>query len=561
MLANLHVKNFALIDEIDADFGRHLNILTGETGAGKSIVVGSIGIALGARVSSEMIGKYGDHATVELVFQIEDEETLESLRHMDIEPEDGQVVISRKITGNKSVNKINGESVPVSLIRKVSALCIDIHGQHEHQSLLHKEYHMDVVDKFAGEEAVRLKSQMAELYGEYRKLLSEMENDNTSAEERARELAFLEYEKKEIEEARLEPGEEERLAEEVRRLSNASAIVETLDKVYGYSGDAGSGCAFQISQALRQMNGVSDLDDKLSGMANELVDIENLLSDFNRELSEYMQDFTFDEAELRQLESRLDQIRSCQSKYGKTYDDIMDHLAEISDKIDKFSDYEIYREDCEKRKSALEEEMDRVCKELTDTRKKAAGELEESITKALEELNFERAEFQVSVIPSGDYTAKGWDDVEFLISTNPGAELYPLGKVASGGELSRIMLAIKTVFADVDRIETLIFDEIDVGISGRTAQKVSEKMSILGKRHQIICITHLAQIAAMADTHFVIEKRISGDETKTDIRGLSETESEEELARILGGVQITDAVLANAREMKELAKNQKQYSQ
>lgn len=561
MLANLHVKNFALIDEIDVDFGRHLNILTGETGAGKSIVVGSIGIALGARVSSEMIGKYGDHATVELVFQIEDEETLESLRHMDIEPEDGQIVISRKITGNKSVNKINGESVPVSLIRKVSTLCIDIHGQHEHQSLLHKEYHMDVVDKFAGEDAVRLKSQMAELYGEYRKLLSEMENDNTSAEERARELAFLEYEKKEIEEARLEPGEEERLAEEVRRLSNASAIVETLDKVYGYSGDAGSGCAFQISQALRQMNGVSDLDDKLSGMANELVDIENLLSDFNRELSEYMQDFTFDEAELRQLESRLDQIRSCQSKYGKTYDDIMDHLAEISDKIDKFSDYEIYREDCEKRKSALEEEMDRVCKELTDTRKKAAGELEESITKALEELNFERAEFQVSVIPSGDYTAKGWDDVEFLISTNPGAELYPLGKVASGGELSRIMLAIKTVFADVDRIETLIFDEIDVGISGRTAQKVSEKMSILGKKHQIICITHLAQIAAMADTHFVIEKRISGDETKTDIRGLSETESEEELARILGGVQITDAVLANAREMKELAKKQKQYSQ
>lgn len=561
MLANLHVKNFALIDEIDVDFGRHLNILTGETGAGKSIVVGSIGIALGARVSSEMIGKYGDHATVELVFQIEDEETLESLRHMDIEPEDGQIVISRKITGNKSVNKINGESVPVSLIRKVSALCIDIHGQHEHQSLLHKEYHMDVVDKFAGEDAVRLKSQMAELYGEYRKLLSEMENDNTSAEERARELAFLEYEKKEIEEARLEPGEEERLAEEVRRLSNASAIVEALDKVYGYSGDAGSGCAFQISQALRQMNGVSDLDDKLSGMANELVDIENLLSDFNRELSEYMQDFTFDEAELRQLESRLDQIRSCQSKYGKTYDDIMDHLAEISDKIDKFSDYEIYREDCEKRKSALEEEMDRVCKELTDTRKKAAGELEESITKALEELNFERAEFQVSVIPSGDYTAKGWDDVEFLISTNPGAELYSLGKVASGGELSRIMLAIKTVFADVDRIETLIFDEIDVGISGRTAQKVSEKMSILGKKHQIICITHLAQIAAMADTHFVIEKRISGDETKTDIRGLSETESEEELARILGGVQITDAVLANAREMKELAKKQKQYSQ
>lgn len=560
MLANLHVKNFALIDEIDVDFGRHLNILTGETGAGKSIVVGSIGIALGARVSSEMIGKYGDHATVELVFQIEDEETLENLRSMDIEPEDGQIVVSRKITENRSVNKINGESVPVSLIRKVSALCMDIHGQHEHQSLLHKEYHMDVVDKFAGEKAMQLKSQMAELYGQYRKLVSEMESDNTSAEERARELSFLEYEKKEIEEARMELGEEERLAEEVRRLSNASTIVETLDRVYGHSGDAGSGGAFQISQALRQMSSISELDDKLSVMENELVDIENLLSDFNRELSEYMQDFTFDEGELRQLESRLDLIRSCQSKYGKTYEDIMSHLAEISEKIDKFSDYEVYREDCEKRKLALEEEMDQVCKALTDARKEAAGELEKSITKALEELNFEKAEFRVSVMPLEEYTAKGRDDVEFLISTNPGEALYPLGKVASGGELSRIMLAIKTVFADEDRIETLIFDEIDVGISGRTAQKVSEKMSILGKKHQIICITHLAQIAAMADAHFVIEKQISGDETKTDIRRLAENESEEELARILGGVQITDAVLANAREMKELAKNQKQYS-
>lgn len=560
MLANLHVKNFALIDEIDVDFGRHLNILTGETGAGKSIVVGSIGIALGARFSSEMIGNYGEHATVELVFQIEDEETLENLRQMDIEPEDGQVVISRKITGNRSVNKINGESVPVSLIRKVSALCIDIHGQHEHQSLLHKEYHMDVVDRFAGEEAVRLKAQMAELYGEYQKLVREMENDHTSAEERARELSFLEYEKKEIEEAKLQPGEEEKLEEEVRRLSNASAIVETLNKVYGYSGDAGSGCAFQVSQALRQLGSVSDLDDKLSVMEGELTDIENLLSDFNRELSEYMQDFTFDEAELRQLESRLDQIRGCQSKYGKTYDDIMNHLAEISEKIDKFSDYEIYREDCEKKKRTLEEKMEGVCHELTGVRQKAAAELEESITKALEELNFEKAEFRVCVEPLEDYTAKGRDDVEFLISTNPGSGLYPLAKVASGGELSRIMLAIKTVFADVDRIGTLIFDEIDVGISGRTAQRVSEKMSILGKTHQLICITHLAQIAAMADTHFVIEKQISGDETKTDIRSLSETESEEELARILGGVQITEAVLANAREMKELAKKQKQYS-
>lgn len=560
MLANLHVKNFAIIDEIDVDFGRHLNILTGETGAGKSILVGSIGIALGARVSSEMIGKHGEYAMVELVFQIEDTETLQALREMDIEPEDGQIVVSRKITGSRSINKINGESVPVSVIKKVSALCLDIHGQHEHQSLLHKEYHMEVVDKFAGEEAADLKSKIAVLYHEYRNLLSEMENENSSAEERARELSFLEYEKKEIEDARLVPGEEEKLEEQVRKMANASSIVETLGKVYEYTGDGRNGCAEGVSQALRQMGNISHMDEQLSSMESELMDIENLLSDFNRGLSEYMEDFTFDEAEFIRLESRLDQIRNCQSKYGRTYEDIMNHLEEITKKLERFSDFEQYVQECEKKKDELEKNMDQLCDKLTGLRKKAAEELEVSITAALEELNFEKAKFSVNISPLDGYTAHGKDDVEFLIATNPGVELYPLGKVASGGELSRVMLAIKSVFADVDSIETLIFDEIDVGISGRTAQKVSEKMSILGKDHQIICITHLAQIAAMADTHFVIEKLVSEDETKTNIRTLSDRESEEELARILGGVEITEAVLANAHEMKELAKKQKQYS-
>lgn len=561
MLANLHVKNFAIIDEIDVDFGKHLNILTGETGAGKSILVGSIGIALGARVSSEMIGKHGDYAMVELVFQIDDDETICALREMDIEPEDGQIVVSRKITENRSINKINGESVSVSVIKRVSALCMDIHGQHEHQSLLHKEYHMDVVDKFAGERAAVLKTKIGDAYDRYRKLLREMEQDGASAEERARELSFLEYEKKEIEEAKLVEGEEEKLEEQVRKMSNASSIVSALAKVYEYTGDNTiGGCASGISQALRQISGVAQLDDEIGSMQSELMDIENLLSDFNRGLSEYMDDFTFDETELIQLEGRLDLIRNCQAKYGKTYDDIMRHLGEITEKIEKFSDYEVYREQCEKKKSELESELGRLCAELTEVRKKAAVELETSITAALEELNFEKARFQVKIESCDAYTAKGKDDVEFLIATNPGADLYPLGKVASGGELSRVMLAIKTVFADVDSIETLIFDEIDVGISGRTAQKVSEQMSVLGKDHQIICITHLAQIAAMADTHFVIEKIVSDDETRTVIRPLSAEESEEELARILGGVEITDAVLANAREMKELANKQKQYS-
>lgn len=560
MLANLHVKNFAIIDEVDIDFGKHLNILTGETGAGKSILVGSIGIALGGRVSAEMIGGRGDYAMVELVFQIEDEETIKELQALDIEPEEGQIVVSRKITGSRSINKINGESVPVSTIKKVAALCLDIHGQHEHQSLLHKEYHMDVVDRYAGREAAELKDRIAEVYREYRALVHEMEQEGVSVEERARELSFLQFEKKEIEDACLKEGEEEELEKQVRRMANNAAIVEKMGKVYEYTGDNMNGCASGISQALRQLAEVADLDDALLSMQNELLDIENLLSDFNRGLSDYMEDFTFDEAELRQLEARLDLIRGCQAKYGQTYQDIMEHLREITEKLEKYSDYEQYRADCEDRKREYESQLDKLCFALTEMRKKAAESLEGSITKALEELNFEKVRFQVCVRPLDQYSQTGRDDIEFLIATNPGGGLYPLARVASGGELSRIMLAIKTVFAGVDRIETLIFDEIDVGISGRTAQRVSEKMSILGKEHQIICITHLPQIASMADTHFVIEKESSADEARTMIRQLSPEQSEEELARMLGGVEITDAVLANAREMKELANKQKQYS-
>lgn len=560
MLANLHVKNLAIIDEVDVDFGKHLNILTGETGAGKSIVVGSIGIALGARVSADLIGSHGDYAIVELVFHIEEEETIQELRALEIEPEDGQLVVSRKITGSRSINRINGESVPVSMIRKVASLCMDIHGQHEHQSLLHKEYHLSVVDRFGGEEICKLKTKIADCYGEYRKLIREMEQGYVSEEERARELSFLEYEKKEIVELNLLPGEEETLEEQVKKLSNASSIVEALGKVYECTGDGLNGSANGISQALRWMSGVSEMDCQLCDMEKELSEIENLLSDFNREISGYMADFTFDEGELFQMESRLDQIRSCHAKYGKTYEDVMSHLAEVSDKIDRFADYERYQETCLAQKEKMEQELDTLCSELSVLRGKAGKELEQKITEALEDLNFEKPKFHVDIQPLKSYTSDGKDEVEFMISTNPGAGLSPLGKVASGGELSRVMLAIKSVFADVDRIETLVFDEIDTGISGRTAQKVSEKMSILGNEHQIICITHLPQIAAMADTHFLIEKLISGDTTRTNIRALSEEESQDELARILGGVEITDAVRVNAREMKELARKQKKYS-
>jgi DNA repair protein RecN (Recombination protein N) len=549
------VKNFAIIDEIDVDFGKHLNILTGETGAGKSILVGSITIVLGARVSPEMIGKNGDHAMVEAVFQIENEETLQKIRELDIEPEDGQIVISRKITANRSVNKINGESVPVSAIRKVAAYCIDIHGQHEHQSLLDMERHLEIVDEYGGERILQLKQELAELYREYAKLKKEIAQE-TSTEERARQYGFLEYERDEIEAAALKPGELETIEEQYRRGANAGTIVEVLNDVYKGSNESAMPV---ISYGIRKLNEIQNLDPAIGGFAEELLQIEDLLSDFNRGLSSFMSDFTFDENEVARLSARLDCLRNLQTKYGETYDDIMNHLAEVQEKIEKYADYDAFLEKRKCEFETLKKHLQKKSDELTECRRKAAERLEKQIAQALTDLNFAHVDFGIRIEKKDTFSANGQDEAEFMIATNPGEPRRSLAKVASGGELSRIMLAIKSVFADTDDIETLIFDEIDTGISGRTAQKVSEKMCLLGNRHQIICITHLPQIAAMADVHFLIEKDVELEKSTTRIRPLDRMEMEMELARLLGGVKITDAVLASAREMKEMADARKSY--
>ena len=539
MLVNLHVKNFAIIDEIDVDFSSGLNILTGETGAGKSILIGSIGIALGARVSQEIIGKHGDSAMVEIVFQIEDEETKEKLSRLGVDPDEGQIVISRRITGSRSVNRINGENVSVSVIRQVAALCIDIHGQHENQSLLQKDKHLAIVDEFATKQCVALKQEIAALYREY--------------EERARELSFLEYEKQEIEQASLQAGEIEEVEEAYRRASGAETIVESLGLVHRLTSDTAAGA---VSHALQSMQRITGFGDEIRNLQEELLHIEGLLDDFNHETADYMQDFSFDANEFSELEKRLDTIHNLQAKYGSTYEEILSHLEEVEDKLQKLADFEQYKEKLLAKIKEYESDLTKKCEQLSKERKETASILQEKIKAALSDLNFAYVDFEIAWSRKDTFGVDGWDEAEFLIATNPGEQKKSLGKIASGGELSRIMLAIKSVFAEKDHIETLIFDEIDAGISGRTAQKVSEKLKLLSKSHQILCITHLAQIAAMADTHFLIEKMVDENHSETVIRPLDKSQSEQELARILGGVEITESVLENAREMKALA-NQK----
>ena len=551
MLQNLHVKNLALIDETEVEFGPGLNILSGETGAGKSIIIGSINLALGEKVQKEMLRDNGESALVELIFFVEDADTIEAIRALDIEMEDDTVILSRKITGGRAIGRINGEAVSASKMKAVASLLIDIHGQHEHQSLLSKKKHLEILDTFAKEALGDKKEKLAQCYQEYRKLKDELEHANLDGEERAREVSFLEYEVKEIEDAQLTVGEDEELEAVFRKYSNGKKIMDAVGAANAATSEDDESASERIGRALRELSSVSGYDERVKEMEEQLTEIDNLLSDFNHELASYLSDEEFDEETFYETEKRLDLINHLKSKYGNTIADILKYCEEKAERIVVLNDYDAYLAGLQKNVSEKEKQLEQLSKKVSDIRKKESKKLTESIKNALLDLNFLDVQFTMEFAET-DYTANGIDDAQFLISTNPGEPVKPLGKVASGGELSRIMLSIKTVMAS-DKIGTLIFDEIDSGISGRTAQMVSEKMNVLGRSHQIICITHLPQIAAMADSHFLIEKSVENQATVSKIHKLTDEESVEELARMLGGVEITDTVLENAREMKQMA--------
>ena len=551
MLQNLHVKNLALIDETEVEFGPGLNILSGETGAGKSIIIGSFNLSLGEKVQTEMLRDNGESALVELIFFVEDADTIEAIRALDIEMEDDTVILSRKITGGRAIGRINGEAVSASKMKAVASLLIDIHGQHEHQSLLSKKKHLEILDTFAKESLGDKKEKLAQCYQEYRKLKDELEHANLDGEERARELSFLEYEVKEIEDAQLTVGEDEELEAVFRKYSNGKKIMDAVGAANAATSEDDESASERIGRALRELSSVSAYDERVKEMEEQLTEIDNLLSDFNHELASYLSDEEFDEETFYETEKRLDLINHLKSKYGNTIADILKYGEEKAERITVLNDYDAYLAGLQKNVSEKEKQLEQLSRKVSDIRKKESKKLTESIKNALLDLNFLDVQFMMEFAET-DYTANGIDDAQFLISTNPGEPVKPLGKVASGGELSRIMLAIKTVMAS-DKIGTLIFDEIDSGISGRTAQMVSEKMNALGRSHQIICITHLPQIAAMADSHFLIEKSVENQATVSKIHKLTDEESVEELARMLGGVEITDTVLENAREMKQMA--------
>ena len=559
MLESIQVKNVALIDMAEVEFGEGLNILTGETGAGKSILLFSVQLALGAKADKGLIRTGAEFASVTLTF-LPDDEQKERLKDLDIDCEDDILVLQRRIYPNKSVCKINGENVILKTMQSVAQLLIDIHGQREHQAVLKADVQEEMLDSYAMDEISGDLQRIRELYRDYKKLKLQYEELANQDTDYTRELDFARFELDEIEKAELTEGEDEKLQEQYERLSNAKKIQDSVGSVQEILGGQNNSLLNEMSMALRTLLPVRDYDEELADAYTQLSDVEMVLQDCIHSLDRYLDHFEMDASDLQRISDRLNLINHLKDKYGSHMEDIFQYAQTLSEKISRMENREQTLVSLQNQMEELLSSYDELSQSLYEKRKKACMELSEKMTQAMVDLNFEQCRFEVFCEHDKEHRKKnGCDSIAFMISLNPGEPLKPLANVASGGELSRIMLAVKTIFADKDRTGTLVFDEIDSGISGKTAWKVSEKLAVLRKEHQVICITHLPQIAAMADCHFCIRKSTTDNRTSTSVHRLTEEESIAEIGRLLGTDELTDAVLQNETEMKNMAKQTKQY--
>ena len=565
MLTHLRVKNIALIDDIALDLDEGLNILTGETGAGKSIILGAVNLALGGRVSKEILGDGTMPAQVDLVFDVTGTRAKMNLEEMGILEKEsgGEVLLSRRIAPNgRAVNRLNGEIVTAAVLQKAASLLIDVHGQHEHQSLLDAKGHIDLLDRF-DEKAAGHKASLRELLRQYHEKEAESRRWQEQARDKDRLMALMEYEAQEIDGAALQEGEEEELNQLVRRKRAGLKIQQSWAAAYeALRGDSyGGGAVDLMNDALSQIREIEELDPEvLAPLASSLMDAAAIAEDVAREVHVYGEESDSDSEALQQAEERLDEIGKLKSKYGNNLGKIREYRANLEASIRKIENVNETLATLETEKKRLRARMEKEAQMLHTIREKAASQISGEITELLKTLQFQDPEFAVTISQKDEIGPKGQDQVQFMIRTNVGEQLRPLDRIASGGEISRIMLAIKTVLAQRDEIPTLIFDEIDSGISGRTAQSVAEKLAMISRYHQIVCITHLPQIAAMADHHMRIEKTAVNGRARTEVSVLSESGAEEELARMLGGTQMTETARRNACEMKKLAQDWKKHN-
>ena len=558
MLTNIHIENYALIDCLDIDINEGLNIITGETGAGKSIILGAIGAALGAKINSDVIRAGEEYSFISVSFHINDADKLKALTELDaVDLSDGDIIVTRKIFPARSVFKINGVTVSAAQVRSLSSLIIDIHSQRDNLLLLKTENQLKLVDSFGDDEFRKLMDRQKSLYEEYTECNSKLANIGDDASLREREISLLQYEIKEIEEASLTVEEDEELEEKFSKMSYLEKIrrgvAESLQSLE--SGDVNS--IDLLGKAIKSLGDAINYDKDLVQIYDALKEAESILSDASGDLYSYIENNEMDEEEFARITNRIDLYNTLKRKYNGSVKGILEALDEKIERLDTLINSDEYITKLKDRINELIDEMNQVCQSLHDKRVGIAEHLQSLIMSEMTDLNFNNVQFLIEVRKNDTFSSNGYDSVEFLISLNSGEDVKPLKNIASGGEISRIMLAIKSVIADRDITGTMIFDEIDTGISSRTAQYVAEKMHNISKSHQIICITHLPQRAAMADTHFYVYKEVSDNKTITCMRELDEESQINELARFLGGSKITENVMENAKEMKQLANDYK----
>lgn len=555
MLNQLSVRNVAVIDKLDINLHDGVSVLTGETGAGKSIIIDSINMILGDRANKELV-RYGtDKAVVQAVFDAP-KSVINILEENDIDVEDETVIITRQVTKEgKSVARINGMVVTLNILREISDRLINIHGQHDNQALLTPIRHITFLDAYAdNEEYINRYKDILSKKREIEKKISSLEMDE---QEKMQRIDLLEYQVTEIKKASLEKGEEDDLREQRDIYTNAEQITKSVNEAYMnlYEGDEIQSAYDGISIAVNEISQISDLNPQLKSIYDTLNEIMYSLEDTAHEIKEFGETVEFDEQTLNEIEERLDLISRLKRKYGNSIEEILAYLKKAESELNdiKLSD---------ERTNELKEELKNITKELkekgnvlTQRRENAAKVLEENIEKSLHELNMEKSKFKVNIENDGTFYDNGMDKVEFLISTNPGEPLKPLVKIASGGELSRVMLAIKSILADSDGVDTMIFDEIDTGVSGKAAMSIAKKLAVIAKNKQVICITHLPQLTAMADNHYLIQKNTDGELASTTLKELDEEGRELELARIIDGGEVTELALSHAKQMLENAKN------
>lgn len=558
MIRELSIRHFAIIEELHIDFSHGFHALTGETGAGKSILIDALGLVIGGRASADFVRHGKEKAEIEAVFDCEPNEQLaQILMEHGIELDEGSLLIRREILANgKSSCRMNGRLITLGVLKQIGSYLVAIHGQHEYQKLSHIEEHLEWLDQYGGSELLHLRKEYQENYYKYVQIERELAKFNRNEQELEQRIDLLEYQLQEIGDTKLIPGEDEELETERRRLAHMEKLMAHVGRSYQYIYGDQRGLDL-VQQALSELESVADLDPQLQAMYDQLVVVTDQLDDIVRNISDYQDALEFDPKRLEEVQERAHHIQQLKRKYGETIPDILKYQEKIAAELEQLTDRDERKDELEYQRDLYKERLLATAPKITQLRKQAASELEMKVERELADLHMGSTIFRVVFAPAEDrrvrLTHTGQDSVEFQIAPNPGEPLRPLAKIASGGEMSRIMLALTCIFADVDQIDTLIFDEVDTGVSGRAAQAIAEKIAYISQRSQVLCVTHLPQVACMADHHFYISKQSTENSTRTNIDRLDHSGRVLELARMLGGVEVTDKTKDHAAEMIRLA--------